>query len=47
VRFMDFVHLLFDVGVIGVTLLRGEGAVLGVQQLDWGCRYLRAVKIYS
>jgi len=33
---VHFVHLLFDAGGIGVALLGGEGAVLGVQQLGMG-----------
>ena len=40
-RFMHFVHLLFDVGGIGVALLSGEGAVLGVQQLGLGMPVLQ------
>lgn len=38
--FVDFVHLLFDVGGIGVPLLGGESAVLGVQQLGMGMTVL-------
>ena len=40
VRFMDFVHLLFDVIVVRVALLRGEGTVLGVQERGMGVMVL-------
>jgi len=40
VRFMDFVHLLFDVVVVRVALLRGKGTVLGVQERGMGVAVL-------
>ena len=37
---MDFVHLLFDVVVVRVALLRREGTVLGVQERGLGVAVL-------
>jgi hypothetical protein len=33
---MDFIHLLFEMVVVEVALLRGLGAVFGVEQLGVG-----------